>query len=680
MTVLTRALRATALAALLLCGPAAAAPSAPAAPPPIAAFFGNSPFGEARLSPNARYLAVRASAPGQRDFLSVIDLQHKSGKVIASYNDSDVKNFYWINDERLVFDTHDKGVGPGDQRFAPGLYAVDRDGGRFIELASRNGHTANTGTRITRRMLPVSSQLMGSAPWAGSDHVYVAAPVGNTKRELSHIDLLRVNTVTGQYQTVPRPGSTVGWLLDHAGEPRLAITRKDLTDTIQYLDPASGAWRALASFPTFSETAQTIAPMGFGPRGELFVVARGKGGKGSGKGSGTTALHTLDVASGTLDPQPLLSAAGYDFDGALVANGAGILGVQFRTDAVSNEWFDPAMKAVQQDVDKLLPTTVNLLSVAGRGDAPLLLVTAYSDVVAPVFFLYNKKTHALEKVGEARPGLQAAQMGRQQFLRYKARDGMEIPALLTMPPGAQRTGLPMVVMVHGGPRVRGNSWGWDARSQFLASRGYVVLEPEYRGSLGFGARHERAGYKQWGLAMQDDLADGVRWAVAKGLVDPKRVCIAGGSYGGYATLMGLVNDPDLYRCGINFVGVTDIGLLFNNGWSFSDDVSRDTKEHSMPEQIGDPVKDAAQFAATSPLRQAARITQPLMLAYGGVDRRVPINHGTAFRDAVMRTNKDVEWIEYPEEGHGWALEKNRIDFWGRVEKFLDRNIGSGAAR
>ncbi len=144
--------------------------------------------------------------------------------------------------------------------------------------------------------------------------------------------------------------------------------------------------------------------------------------------------------------------------------------------------------------------------------------------------------------------------------------------------------------------------------------------------------------------------------------------------------MGLVNDPEMFRCGISFVGVTDIGLLFDNGAHFSSDTSRDVKKHSLPERVGDPVTDADQFKATSPLQQAARITQPLLLAYGGVDRRVPINHGTALRDAVMRTNKQVEWVEYPEEGHGWALEKNRIDFWGRVEKFLDKNIGSGAVR
>lgn len=673
MTVLTRALRAASLAALVLCGAAQAqAPAAASAPPPISTFFGNSPFGDAKLSPTARYLAVRASAPGQRDFLMVIDLETNSGKIVANYNDADINGFYWINDTRLVFDTHEKGVGPGDQRYAPGLYAIDHDGGRFSELASRTGRSANEGSRTARRLLPVQSRIAGNMPWEGSDFTYVASAVGNTRNELSYVDLLRVNTVSGQYTTVPRPGNTVGWLLDHKGEPRLAITDKDLTRTIQYLDPATGKWRELTSFPMYQETAATIEPVGFGPTGTLFVVARGK--------TGLKALHTFDIASGKLDPQPLLSAPGYDFDGALVVNSDKVLGVLFRTDATSNEWFDPAMKQVQQEVDRLLPSTVNLVSVPGQAAASLKLVTAYSDAVAPIYFLYDTKTKALNKVGEARPGLQPSQMGRQQFFRYKARDGLDIPALLTLPPGAQRTGLPLVVMVHGGPEVRGKSWGWSPDSQFLASRGYAVLEPEFRGSKGFGARHERAGYRQWGLAMQNDLADGVRWAIDKGIVDPKRVCIAGGSYGGYATLMGLVNDPDLYKCGINIVGVTDIGLLFDNGWSFSDDVSREAKEHSMPEKIGDPVKDAAQFKATSPIQQAARITQPLMLAYGGVDRRVPINHGTAFRDAVMRTNKQVEWIEYPEEGHGWSLEKNRLDFWGRVEKFLDQHIGSGAAR
>jgi dipeptidyl aminopeptidase/acylaminoacyl peptidase len=178
--------------------------------------------------------------------------------------------------------------------------------------------------------------------------------------------------------------------------------------------------------------------------------------------------------------------------------------------------------------------------------------------------------------------------------------------------------------------------------------------------------------------MQDDLADGMQWAVAQGIADPKRVCIAGASYGGYATLMGLINNHELYQCGIDWVGVTDINLLFSPAWSFPDDVSPDSKRYTMPELIGDPATDQAQFAATSPLKQAQRIKRPLLLAYGGKDRRVPIVHGTRLRDAMGASNDSVEWIEYPDEGHGWREPANRIDFWTRVEKFLNKHIGAGS--
>src|SRR5450830_808309 len=153
----------------------------------------------------------------------------------------------------------------------------------------------------------------------------------------------------------------------------------------------------------------------------------------------------------------------------------------------------------------------------------------------------------------------------------------DIPAWLTLPHGGAGKKLPMVVLVHGGPYVRGHVWGWNANAQFLASRGYAVLEPEFRGSTGYGFDHFKAGWKQWGLAMQNDIADGTRWAIAGGVADPRRICIAGASYGGYATLMGLVNDPELYRCGIDWVGVTDIDLLFSGHWSFSSDLPDDYK-------------------------------------------------------------------------------------------------------
>ena len=236
----------------------------------------------------------------------------------------------------------------------------------------------------------------------------------------------------------------------------------------------------------------------------------------------------------------------------------------------------------------------------------------------------------------------------------------------------------MVVLVHGGPWVRGTEWGWSADAQFLASRGYAVLEPDFRGSTGYGTKHLTAGFRQWGRAMQDDVADGTRWAIEQGVADPQRICIAGASYGGYATLMGLINDPDLYRCGINWAGVTDIKLMYGGSWFHSSDLPAQYIRYGMPKLIGDLETEADRLMAVSPVEQAGRLHQPLLMAYGGADRRVPRAHGTRFRDAVSATNKNVEWVEYPEEGHGWRLPKNRIDFWTRVEKFLDRNIGPAA--
>jgi dipeptidyl aminopeptidase/acylaminoacyl peptidase len=263
-------------------------------------------------------------------------------------------------------------------------------------------------------------------------------------------------------------------------------------------------------------------------------------------------------------------------------------------------------------------------------------------------------------------------MAYKHPLRYGARDGLSIPAYLTLPNGVPPKNLPMVVLVHGGPSVRGGHWGFNREAQFLASRGYAVLEPDFRGSLGYGRKHEMAGWRQWGLGMQNDVADGARWAIAKGFADPKRICVAGASYGGYATLMGLVNDPDIFRCGVSWVGVTDINLLYSVTWG---DMSEEARKYQLPLWIGDQVQDAAQLAATSPIVQAARIKRPLILAYGGSDSRVPVVHGTKFYSAVKAHNPDVEWIEYVNEGHGWRSMQANVDFWSKVEVFLNKHIG-----
>jgi dipeptidyl aminopeptidase/acylaminoacyl peptidase len=263
-------------------------------------------------------------------------------------------------------------------------------------------------------------------------------------------------------------------------------------------------------------------------------------------------------------------------------------------------------------------------------------------------------------------------MPKREPVRYTARDGLSIPAVLTLPRGREAKDLPLVLYVHGGPYVRGHQWTWSAEAAYLAALGYAVLEPDFRGSLGWGRRFFQAGWKQWGLAMQDDLVDGIDWLAKRGTIDPKRVCIMGASYGGYAVMMGLARDPDRFRCGVNYVGVTDIGLLFSVTWSDMSD--SDFIKYSAKEIIGDPERDAAQFRATSPLANAAKIRAPVLMAYGVQDYRVPLVHGERMRDALRQNGAPVEWVAYNDEGHGFLLESNRYDFYGRVAKFLAEHL------
>ena len=657
--------------ALILCSAAPLHAAAPAALPPIEAFFANPVLAGAKLSPSARYLAAVSGAPGRRDSLVVIDLKEKSAKLVAGYGNVDILHFEWVNDGRLVFNVTDRQVAPGGQYMAAGLYAVDKDGGQLRQLAERRGDAQDTtSSRIGRRILPWHTFMMDGRGAQNSEFIYAESyDYDDGSGELKTVNLLKLNTLTGAVQTVQRPARVKDWMLDHKGEPRLATAVENGVTTIWYRDPANNGWRVLSTFSTYQGGKDAFDPLGFGSDGTLYVTAKG--------GADTTSVYTVDPATGKRSAEPVVLTPGYDFAGSLIRSGDKLLGIRVRTDAAGTIWLDPAMAKVQQQLDSVLPGTINLMSFPSSNHAEWALVQSYSDVKPPFYTLYNIKTGALDPVGQAYPGIDPARMGRQDPVRYKARDGMEIPALLTLPANGAKNA-PLVVLVHGGPYVHGNNWGWYPDTQFLASRGYAVLEPDFRGSTGYGDKHFRAGWKQWGLKMQDDIADGARWAIAQGIADPKRICIAGASYGGYATLMGLVNDPDLYQCGVSWVGVTDINLLYDGHWSFTSDMTEQWKQYGMPDMVGDQVKDAEQLKATSPIQQAARIKAPLLLAYGGVDRRVPMYHGRKFMEAIKPTNSQVEWIAYQDEGHGWLLPANQVDFWSRVEKFLDKNIGSGA--
>jgi dipeptidyl aminopeptidase/acylaminoacyl peptidase len=554
-------LRATALAGALLCGHALAA--AGPARPPIADFFNNPEFSDAVLSPSGKYLAVRLGRKNSRDMLGVVELDTNSVKVVGNFSDADIGRYAWVNDNRLVFTATDKDLAQGDMRFAPGLYAINRDGSGFRPLAMRNGKPFITNGSSTgaRELLPWHTYLLDQDGAQDSDFIYVQDRDLSGPGQLNHINLVRLNTVSGRIASVTeRPGDSTAWLLDAQGEPRLTTVKDKGTSSMYYREPATKAWRKLGDYDSYTGKGADFRPLAFGPDGTLYVV--------SWRNSDTAAVYTYDLATGKLADQPLVKLDGYDFQGQLIMSKDKLIGVHHLTDAVGTTWLDPAMQAMQAEIDKMLPNTVNLLTLPKRPESPWVLVTAYADIWPN-------------------------DMAQTTLVHYKARDGLSIPAWLTLPRSGNKN-LPMVVLVHGGPYVRGSSWGWDPQVQFLASRGYAVLEPEFRGSTGFGIRHFVAGWKQWGLKMQDDIADGTRWAIDQGYADSQRICIAGASYGGYATLMGLIKDPDLYKCGVEWVGVTDINLLYDGSWNFTSDMPDGYKQYGMPQLVGDQVKDAEQ--------------------------------------------------------------------------------------
>jgi dipeptidyl aminopeptidase/acylaminoacyl peptidase len=646
--------------AALLFGLAAFCGTATASPPSVQSFFQYPAFSGAQLSPNGRYVAMLVPAKGGYIRLGVMDVTEPVPKVLASFDDADISQFHWVNNDRLVFEAGDRTVGVGDQHQGSGLYAINRDGTEFRQLVERTFQIVSARSSSTHNVLPANTYFCSTI--YDSDDIYVCQFEPFKTRSMKSENLLRLNTKTGRYTTVERPGVTTAWGIDRKGEPRTATTIDGDMGSVFYRDPGQEKWRKLAEFNAYDGTGFT--PYYLGPDGTLYVSARNDADK--------VSLYSYDLSKNHLKPEPLISLKGYDFSGSIISNDKKILGIRFETDADDTKWFDPEMQAIQKSINDLLPSTVNQINVAYHSETPFVLVQSFSDVQPTVYFLYDSVAKKLTMLGNSMPQIDPLQMSPKDMVRYKARDSLEIPAYLTIPKGMDKKNLPLVVLVHGGPYVRGGSWTWNREVQFLASRGYAVLEPEYRGSTGFGWKHFEAGWKQWGLKMQDDVADGAKWAITQGIADPKRICIAGASYGGYATLMGLINDPALYRCGFEWVGVTDINLMYDVSWS---DISNEYMRFGMPLLIGDQDKDAIQLKATSPLVNAARIKQPLLMAYGGSDVRVPVVHGTKFRDAVKATNQNVEWVEYPEEGHGWRLEKNNVDFWTRVEKFLGKNIG-----
>lgn len=650
-------------------GAMAADTSTKAAKPTIEDLFRHPVRARPVLSPDGKHLAIVMRASSGRDKLAVIDLrQRDKAPVITGLSDADVDDIYWVNDQRLVFTAHDLS---NSRWMASGLFAVNHDGTEVRRLIDADGGRTQTDTAVIQKSLSYEWEFHSTL--RNSDDVIVSRSYSNSTQTREDVTLARLNTKTRSLRVITSdaPPGVIGWVLDDDGVPRAAFSMLDGKSTAYWREKADAPWTVIAEWHPF--TGRPLRPFHIARDGTLYVLAPvGE--------RDTLALHRYDFAKKAVDPTPIIDLPGFDLNGHFeVDDSTGrVLGLKYVSDAPGTVWFDADMKAIQERVDAALPSTVNRLT-CGRCEksTPFVLVRSVSDRQPPLYHLYNRETKEVEAIGASMPWINPKQLGRSDFFRFKARDGLSIPVLVTYPPGPAKGPYPAVVMVHGGPWVDGRYWGsLDPDVQFLATRGYVVIEPSFRGTTGFGDKHYKSSWKQWGLAMQDDVADAALWAVKEKIADGERMCIAGASYGGYATLMGLARNPELFKCGINWVGVSDIELMYSITWSDSSDIF---KRLGMPTLIGDRVKDKAQLDATSPIKQAAKIRQPLLMAYGRLDRRVPIEHGREFRDAVKPYNDKVEYIEYADEGHGWRLLETNVDFWTRVEKFLDTNIGAGAA-
>lgn len=631
--------------------------------PSVEAFYAPNDIEQAAMSPSGRWLAITTTLGNRRVGLVIFDLQEwkVQGKPV-SFADGDIDDCHWVNDDRLVFTITDRSRGGGDQRWWPGLFSVKRDGTELRNLVRLQRDFVVGSRTIGREALAFNHELI-HVPAGGGDEVIVGEWKYDDSGDIQGVLAKRLDIVTGRAtsQSFGAPAHVVRWLFDSSGEPRALVTRYRGRSAIHWRGPKEDSWRQLVEADAYKLPYQAHS---IDSEGGLFVTQ-------TDPRTGVAVLKRFDFAAGRPADEALVSAPGFDFQGRIVSEtqGSRALGVRLVTDAETTVWWDKSLAALQKSVDQELPGLVNRLTCRHCGEAQMsVIVRSFSDREPGQIAFHDPATSTWRLVGQVRKGIDARQMGSTLFERIKARDGLELPLWITQPAGKSAGPRPAVVLVHGGPWVRGRHWQWDANAQFLASRGYLVIEPEFRGSRGYGEPFFRAGWRQWGRAMQDDVADALAWAVGKGLADPSRVCIAGAGYGGYATLMGLARQPELFRCGAAWLAVSDPRLLFE--WRYGFFQWDEFRLVDLPVLIGDPKADAEMLDSVTPVLLARRMKAPLLLAYGGNDARVPLAHGERMRQALIDAGNPPQWVLYPDEGHGWYKFENRVDFAKKLEAFL----------
>lgn len=636
---------------------------------PIEDFARTPDTTEARLSPDGRYLAFIRDYAG-RPLLHVakIDAQYLSRLDLGEatlLNDApkSVGDYDWVGDQRLMITTVAR-----DSIY--GVIAADIDGSRAVPLGGYEDE------KIDINMPKLFAREVIHRFFDASQRVLVLDRHEASPGSRNRPDVLSLDTSSGLARVVLKnPGEVGAWGVDAAGVVRLGIlTHGDQTGAI-YRETEKAPWRTILPL---QDRRGGLRPVGFdSSRNQIFIAALTE--------QRRWAIYSMDPATGDIG-SPLFSDPEYDIlpqryipsiNGHSLATPIfspqrdALLGVRYITDAPRVKWFDREFARMQQAVDHASPDTVNLLIDVSR-DGTRMLWFGYSDQNPGVYYLADVKQHSLKLLARRMGWIKPAQMAQTLAVKYTARDGLVIHGFLSVPVGHQPKDLPLVVMPHGGPWVR-DVWGFDPMVQLLANRGYAVLQMNYRGSPGYGDELYTNAKRQVGRQIQDDIEDATRWAIAAGVADPKRIAILGMSYGGYSTLFALGHNPELYRCGISFAGVTDWPTIYNS----SDATTYKAARLHWQEQIGDPTKDADFLKAISPVYFADKITAPLLIIQGKDDRRVPPDQAKRMIAALEKVGRKPESLFISGLGHNLGREKQRIEIMKAMAAFLEKNLGPG---
>ncbi len=598
---------------------------------PLKDFFRNPTKLAYSLSPTGEYLAFLQPWENR---LNVFVEKIGSGKAVrvTSAKERDISSYAWKGDNRIVY-IQDTG---GDENFR--LYAVGIDGSNPKDLTPFEKVRAQIIDRLERN----ENEIL----------------VGLNKRQPRIFDVYRLNVNTGEMQMVAEnPGNYTGWATDWDGKLRIALTTDGVNNTLMFRNSEAEKFAPVMT-TTFRET---ITPLLFTPDNKQLYVA-------TNIGRDKTAIVKYDVDT-KKELEKIYEHPEVDVTNLLSSRKRRVItGVAYVTDKQHYYFIDKERADLQKDIERRLPGYEVRLAGCNL-DEDKCLVRTFTDRSLGAYYFYDRKSKDFRKLADVSPWLNDQDLVPMKPITYQSRDGLTIHGYLTLPKGVPARNLPVVVNPHGGPWAR-DSWGYNPEVQFLANRGYAVLQMNFRGSTGYGRKFWEASFKQWGKAMQDDITDGVQWLIKQGIADPKRIGIYGGSYGGYATLAGVTFTPDLYAAAVDYVGVSNIFTFiksFPPYWK--------PYLEMVYEMVGHPEKDKDLLTAASPVFHSDKIKVPLLIAQGANDPRVNKGESDQMVAALKARGIEVPYMVKDNEGHGFSNEENRFDFYRAMEEFLGKHLG-----